>query len=795
MVEDRLTRLAKWKAERERRKKANEVTKKRPFVVGVVHHKLDSPFNNNETFALPASTTPTVVPVTPVKRVTRATEKRLKSKAHMKETAKIPVKHLTVPTVPKIPIKHVTVTKKVPNTQKEPDQSFAPANHKFQAPVGLNHMPLFGRVAIHSMSPGRMSEIMSISRSSMGHKKNITTEPIAEDLNDSKHLSQDPVFFSPYVVASRGKSNARKEEKIRRGFSLGCSPNNDIPTKETVMKNLNISVDEEERTAQYFIFLLNRESEKLNDLCKEWMEIKEEPGTTEDGQYEINQAIGQTNLLISKKFERFRRLVADCETGEGQMLVTCKDLQGFWDMMYMEVKNCNLRFEKLEKLRSQGWVEEEVPVNKPVVKKKAAAKKKVAPAKSSSIRAFLAEKKKKMTEGTKRCDGTEETDVIHISNNKSEKREESPGAKYKMRRSISIGPGDNRSTPVKFGKRLSLLQKVQLSETSKKIKSPLTVMKVSQMCKTPEVQVDEIISYVNSDRTPEVQLDETISYVNSDQTPAKSILKQPKDTNQAEMRAKSVNKVNFDDHIDLMEVPVDEETQIRIDLGTALARIDHLSFDNIEEEVPINAERKLVFDDQSSDESETEDDIHFELENSTTECLTEIPVIKIETATPVPQVELIKRPSTPSPRRTLRRQNAVDEDDVSLQLSPPRHIISTPFKEIPDNKGESHEYNESIRVLRNRTITAADTPKAKRRSSRSMSVNVHESEQKENETPSSRRRNKSSLKLNTDTDGKMDLSTGVGNLRIEESMNKRRSTRSVKFSGMYFFSFSFYTRN
>lgn len=60
--------------------------------------------------------------------------------------------------------------------------------------------------------------------------------------------------------------------------------------------------------------------------------------------YEMNQAVGQTNLLISKKFERFHRLVEDCEIEKGEkLMITCRDLQGFWDMAYMEVRDCDSR--------------------------------------------------------------------------------------------------------------------------------------------------------------------------------------------------------------------------------------------------------------------------------------------------------------------------------------------------------------------------------------------------------------------------------------------------------------------
>lgn len=107
------------------------------------------------------------------------------------------------------------------------------------------------------------------------------------------------------TVASRGKSNARKEQQLKKGL-IHHSSSDDIPTKDTVMRNLNISVEEEEHTAQYFHFLLNKEINRLDELCEKWMEIKGQSDTTEDGQYEIIQAIGQTNLLINKKFERFR---------------------------------------------------------------------------------------------------------------------------------------------------------------------------------------------------------------------------------------------------------------------------------------------------------------------------------------------------------------------------------------------------------------------------------------------------------------------------------------------------------
>jgi len=48
------------------------------------------------------------------------------------------------------------------------------------------------------------------------------------------------------------------------------------------MKNLNICVEEEERTAQYFKFLVNKETDRLKELCKKWLDIGIENEVPED---------------------------------------------------------------------------------------------------------------------------------------------------------------------------------------------------------------------------------------------------------------------------------------------------------------------------------------------------------------------------------------------------------------------------------------------------------------------------------------------------------------------------------
>ena len=833
--ETRRLRLQSWKAERDLRKKMNLLKKKRPFLTGIVHHKLYSPIPHNDNAAGTSkqqqkARTP-VVPAPPPKRITRATEKRLLNK------------------VSRIVTKSSNLTGSKEQKNRKKQQSIAPSNHKFKPPAGLHCMQLFGRVDPQSMSPLRLSEIISTSRTRGASRKGESiglyeapltkkemdidnAEESSESIrlklssdedeqptssrNSSKNASTiarssskaeaenevidnnspvelpsisnnttttpspteptEPAFFSPYIVSSRGKSNARKEQQLRRGFSIGPSPGSDIPTKDTVMKSLNISIEDEERTAQYFQFLLNREIKRLNELCEEWAVIKEEPTITEDAQYLIHQAIGQTNLLICKKFERFRRLVTDCETGKGEMLVTCKDLQGFWDMMYMEIKDCDTRFEKLEKLRTQGWKEDEPPVSKPIAKKKVTVrKKKVVSTKPSSLRAFLREKKK-MSQETKDEDDTGGLNVINdgtLSSN-SDKIENSPSVKYRTRStSGSIGLDNKRFSPSNSGRlKSNLLLKVQLSDRER-MRSPLTVIKVSQMCKTPDIQ-----------------LDNSIYYINSDQTPMKSILKPSKNVAEENSSKKSTYTVNFDDHVSLNEVPVDEEVQTKLDLASALARIDSFDLDSNDEEVPFNSAKQLNFDDSSSEEDENDHDAkeHSGLKNSVGDSTSQSTLH----------------------RRRLRRQDAFNEsNNTTDNISPVNTTPSVPVTKIKDNaeldalKHELGKYspineeeeeatdlhNESVRVLRNRSIIQTnDKPVNKRRSLRKVSMKVLESEQKENKTPSktrSKAKRKSSLNVKSkdNENKKSELESAMDNMDLNENSDKRRhSRRSVKFS-------------
>ena len=557
------------------------------------------------------------------------------------------------------------------------------------------------------------------------HNTSVREASFSSSENESSISAQSnflsiPIIFSPYIVSSRGKSNARKEQRLKHNLSFGCSLNDeDIPTKDTVMKNLNISVEEEERTAQYFHFLLNRETTRLVELCKKWTKIQTEPETTEVGQYKIRETIEQTNLLINKKFERFRRLVFDCEIGKGELLVTCKDLQGFWDMMYMNIRNCDLQFEKLEKLHSQDWKEEGMLVNGSFPKK---------------IRNILAKRKKKMAERIRR--NKESNQHLTSKINNEYQRNISPNIKHKIK---SMFVGSNENELIKH--RSCLL----------KNSCPIT-------------------TYDKISKTPEVQLDDSISYINSNQTPGRSILKQPKNSTETKCRKRSTNKVNFDDHIVLNEIPTDEETQRRLNLAAALLRIDNFDLDS-SDEVKIGTKRKL-FDDTSPNEYEY--DVKQDSQDN------KITSVQVQAA--IPLQETNKDFNMPQ-RRSMKKQNSQDKNGVTLDQSVSLNInTSTPIKKdksilntlsqkhVPtSNKNEISGCDENMKFLRNRTIISMDTPINKRK------VYAQELEHKENESPLEKITRKNSFKININNCEKMDID--------ENNSSKKRSIGNVKFSG------------
>ncbi|EZA54923.1 Guanylate kinase-associated protein mars [Ooceraea biroi] len=791
---ERFKKLQKWKEERERKKQLEAAKKKPAFKVGVVHHSLSSPWN---TTSAQSSTKVKAMRQNDVpKRITRATEKRLLAKNLLVKQVATGSKDVASTSAKQ----HLNSNaQNIKTSDKKKPKSFAPANHEFRPPSGLQKLPLFGLVPpveetpqekgdffvkgkqadfnlfntnnvkrIKTSSPKSSSnkrksqqklnepvpdlnstfEIKETVTASSKHEnierdapqegqpssndntKTPSREADSVDVNKGNRDTENLISFSPYLTLSRGKKNARKEQQQRLG--IGRSPSDAIPTKETVMKNLNISAEEEERTAQYFKYILKKETDKLQDLCRKWLDIQtSEQGVPEDAAYEINQAVGQTNLLVS-------RLGAGLRNRQGR---DARDLQGFWDMTYMEVANCDARFAKLEERRDRQWQEDDCAAAKlgACKKKRMPAKKQIAPNRSqpSALRSMiLAARKKKMEAGTSPLnkedplqDANKERAFTLPGSRKSTSSKENDSARRKTR-SKSIGSNPRKSPFARDeNAKINLLQ-LHRASASKKLRSPFAAMKISQMCKTPEVQ-----------------LDDTITYVNSGQTPGKSILKKSEDLSK-EARIKSAYKVNFDDAIARRrEVPLDEEARTKLSLAAALSRIDNLELDELSVEESINAEKRLNFDAEDSDNSinsngfdEFAAEVSIQVEKRQSKSLS-----RKKTATDDGEVAASRKRSRHRTRCVSTSDEEVEYDVNVLPATPLKTNVRTPVNSETISNAELERNDESeIKILRNRTITTNDSVKINR-TSKLMTPRKGSISKKENKSPVKTR--KSSLKL------------------------------------------------
>jgi disks large-associated protein 5 len=77
-------------------------------------------------------------------------------------------------------------------------------------------------------------------------------------------------------------------------------------------------------------------------MCQEWLHIQSSVTDLPPEASElISAAVGQTQLLLRSKFSQFRDLINKCEkslAGETDKPVTCLDLEGFWDVVFMQVQ-------------------------------------------------------------------------------------------------------------------------------------------------------------------------------------------------------------------------------------------------------------------------------------------------------------------------------------------------------------------------------------------------------------------------------------------------------------------------
>jgi len=113
----------------------------------------------------------------------------------------------------------------------------------------------------------------------------------------------------------------------------------------------------EELSVECFEKLLEQEKIKMVSVCQMW-EAKLRhmaPEIPEAIQGMIRSAVGQGRQILAERFPQFRDLVDRCASGAGLPKVLVSDLQGFWEMIDIQVKDVQEKFSAVSVSESNGW--------------------------------------------------------------------------------------------------------------------------------------------------------------------------------------------------------------------------------------------------------------------------------------------------------------------------------------------------------------------------------------------------------------------------------------------------------
>ncbi|CAG9573705.1 unnamed protein product [Danaus chrysippus] len=126
------------------------------------------------------------------------------------------------------------------------------------------------------------------------------------------------------------------------------------------------------KDGHYFLDLEKKETERLIALAvgaeKELEHLQNVENISEEVLGFLRAASGKARLLATQKMQQFEGLCYNHinESGDEPFPTTLEDLQGFWDMVCLQVRNVEALYQHIDVLRANNWQEVSSPVSKPV---------------------------------------------------------------------------------------------------------------------------------------------------------------------------------------------------------------------------------------------------------------------------------------------------------------------------------------------------------------------------------------------------------------------------------------------
>mmetsp|Transcript_10360 Transcript_10360/g.26535 ORF Transcript_10360/g.26535 Transcript_10360/m.26535 type:complete len:656 (+) Transcript_10360:141-2108(+) len=112
-----------------------------------------------------------------------------------------------------------------------------------------------------------------------------------------------------------------------------------------------------EKDAAYFRAISTAEATTLEEASLHWTKIAEDESLDEGLRGEIRAAVGQALLLQRKRVSQFLDLCDLCDFGpeDDGLTASAADLDGFWDVIMMQVNDVKKMFSRLETRQKAGW--------------------------------------------------------------------------------------------------------------------------------------------------------------------------------------------------------------------------------------------------------------------------------------------------------------------------------------------------------------------------------------------------------------------------------------------------------
>ncbi|XP_068621770.1 uncharacterized protein vlc [Battus philenor] len=192
----------------------------------------------------------------------------------------------------------------------------------------------------------------------------------------SPHKDEDipkPIVKTEVLEGIKSKTS---EVSVSNGVSVISSDINAKVVKDPVNGSVKVNGAEKVngevvKDGHYFLDIEKKETERLIALAvsaeKELEDLQDKENVSEEVLGLLRAASGKARLLATQKMQQFEGL---CYNNINERLdepfpTTLEDLEGFWDMVCLQVRNVDALYEHIAAIKSNGWKEIESPVTKP----------------------------------------------------------------------------------------------------------------------------------------------------------------------------------------------------------------------------------------------------------------------------------------------------------------------------------------------------------------------------------------------------------------------------------------------